>query len=142
MALSVGIDGFPQLVFVDNKDDRRLDLTLSGIDTAQDLFQFFVNLLTRGIVILYGRDDGTRTVHLDSLDEAQMAFLVRKFRNIGVVLSIDVEAFDDVDGSRPKKLGAVFEVDDSRRHDVSGYALKLSDVRRTITVQFKWGSAP
>jgi hypothetical protein len=129
-SLSCGIDLFPKLVFVDNKDDRRLDVTLNGVETAEDLFQFFVNLLTRGIVMLYGQ--GTQSVQIDNLDDDQLAFLVRKFRNLGVLLKIDVKE------QAPASLGAVFVVDKDKANDISGYTLKLTDVRRSILVNFSW----
>ncbi len=132
MSLSVSVEDLPRLIFVDNKNDCRLALTIGqGIDDSRELFQFLVDILTKGIVLLYG--SGGPSVQLDALTATEIKVLTRKLNNAGIALTVDVTPRD-----ARTKLGVSFEVSDPRlENDLSAYRLKLTDVTRTISVGFQ-----
>ena len=132
MHLTVSLDDLPRLIFIDNIDDHRLALTIGDIDNGKDLFQMLVGILTKGIVILYGR--GTQTVQLDSLGSEEVAFMTRKFANVGIRLSIDMISI----GSVPRKQNIVYDLIDAEYPNVlTSYRLRLSDASKDIVIGFE-----
>ena len=135
--LDVSLDDLPRLVFVDNSRDMKLALTMDNVENSRDLFQFLVNLLTRGIVLLYGR--GSQSVSLDTLGAVEIETLKRKLSNAGIELLIDIT------DSMSQQLGVVFLVDEDNSGDLGAYRMRITDSRNQIHVGFRItrrGAAP
>ena len=79
-------------MFLDNKFDTRISLNLPGGETGirnnHDLFIFLLDLLCKGIVLLYG--DADHRVPIDALTQEQLAYLTKKMANAGIVLTVDI----------------------------------------------------
>ena len=135
-------DLLPKLIFVDNKNDVKVSLNAESdaLRTTLDLFQFFVDLLIKGIILLYGENG---SVNLGDLSLDNLEFLTRKLRNAGISLrfeSQDHEDFDQGEGGQPQP-GVFFETVDGKdpndqRNKLEDYRLKLRDLKKTMTVSF------
>lgn len=128
MSINVSLEDLPRLVFSDNVHDKKLALKLNNISDSKDLFQFLVDLLTKGIILLYG--DGIPRVSLDRLGMVEISFLKRKLSNAGVDLMIDVKERD------PNiMLGVVFIFDDTNT-ELKSYKMRITDMFKHIYIGF------
>ena len=77
-------------IFIDNKQDNIVYMNLpygeSGIRDNHDLFVFFVDLLCKGLVMLYGNEDNK--VPIDTLTQQQLAYVTAKLKNAGIDLKV------------------------------------------------------
>ena len=83
-ALNVQLDlnSLAEFIFMKNAHDSRVYLQLDKLQTPKDLFCFFVHLLCKGFVLLFG--DGHR-YEMWNLSIEHFDMVKRKLRNIGVV---------------------------------------------------------
>lgn len=93
------LQGLVEYLFVGNKTDAKVYLNLpqgdDGIRNNHDLFMFFVDLLCKGMVFLYGNED--RKLSLDKLTPEQLEFIKKKLRNAGVELRVNIAPVDFLD---------------------------------------------
>jgi hypothetical protein len=134
----MSLNDFPKLVFVSNKDDAKIQFSLGdnhNLKTAHDLFFFFVDLLIKGIVLLFAQgDEGSRSVVIGDLSAENIELLKRKFANIGVVLTVEAVPNE----GDPPKARIMYELSDQAGGDVlENYRMKLVDVACTYFVRFK-----
>lgn len=75
-----------RFMFVENTKDQPVYLNVPQLSEAYDLFLFFVDLLCKGLVLLYG--EGGRLI-IDKVTQEQMAVVIKKLKNAGIELTID-----------------------------------------------------
>ena len=136
----MSMNEFPQMVFVQNKNDARIQFSLGdnhNLENASDIFFFFVDLLIKGIILLFG--GGERSVVIGNLTAEDIGLLKRKFANIGVTLSIDM--VPNLEAATDENRRITYELADP---DAAGepllesYRMKLVDVAFTYFVHFKF----
>ena len=127
MSLSVAVSDLPYLVFVDNVRDFKMDLTIELL-TARDLFEFLVDLLTKGIVLLFG--NSKNSVELNALGPDEMAIVHKKLGNAGIELIVDLS--DAV----PER-GVRFKMVDPDAAALASYRLVMNDANRSVAVGFR-----
>lgn len=95
------LDEFATVVFVHNKEDKHLALAADLTDT-KDCFCFCLDLLCKGLVILYGKEDTIqrkKTVDLDSLDSSQLEFIKGRMSLCGIKVHtrvVPLSVFDEL----------------------------------------------
>lgn len=81
--IDVDIDALADYVFVGNRNNKSFILNLPPcIETPKDLFFFLLDLLCKGLVLLYG--NGERGVDLRTLDQSRFQHAAQKLRCAGV----------------------------------------------------------
>lgn len=70
---------FVEYMFIDNNKDRLVELCLEGIENNKDLFLFFIDLFSRGLVMCYGNP-----LNFDDLDEIKFGYIQKKLANAGI----------------------------------------------------------
>lgn len=139
MNVQVGIDDFPKFMFLDNINDAKISIQLgdSNVKTAKDLFFFFVDLLIKGIVLLFG--GGEKSVLIDDLSHDDIKLLVKKFANIGLALNVDITPRTKSPGEVPApEKNIVYELCEGGTDDrLEAYRLRLLNAASTIRVSFR-----
>ncbi len=126
------IANLPQLLFIDNVRDLPIELAIGeGRCSVEDLFHVFLEVLTKGIVLLYGSEDNS--VELDSLGADRIATLKRKMMNAGIVLRVETRvALEGSDDQHPRVF---FELCGDER-SLPSYHLRFQRRRDTVSVSF------
>ena len=126
MSLTVAVADLPYLVFIDNVKNFKMDLTIELL-TARDLFEFLVDLLTKGIVILFGKEK--KSVELNALGAEEMEIVYKKLSNAGIELIVDI--------SPPAPdLGVHFRMLHPDTAALSSYRLVMNDANRSVSIGF------
>ncbi len=82
--VGVSLQDLANIIFVANKHDAAIELTLRQLEGPRDLFFFLLHLFCKGIVLVSGAAAGTGSVSLDDLPASTLATASRKMANIGV----------------------------------------------------------
>lgn len=84
----MAVDDLSRFMFKDNINDAIIELQLGGVENNKDLFCFLVDLLCKGLVIMFGEPGKTR-LELEKLTEEDFHVIQRKMALTG----IDVELY-------------------------------------------------
>lgn len=130
------IERLPSLLFVENRDDVKLALTFErGVDSARDMFLLLVDLMSKGIVLLFG--NGGSSVSLNTLSGEDVGLIARKFMNAGVRMAVETEPLSDAELAAGFKPHVGFEtvpgVDPGR---LEAYRMLIVESGRRIAVAF------
>jgi hypothetical protein len=95
--MNIEVDDLAKLMFLDNTQDARLELSLGGIEHNKDLFYFCLDLFCKGLVFLFGSNN---RVELDKLNEEQFGIVRKKMGNAGI--DVQLRLYEDIpdDGDR------------------------------------------
>lgn len=86
------MSGLVEYVFRNEKNTKiylNLPFGEEGIRNDHDLFLFFVDLLCKGLVLLYG--NGGQRVLIDNLSFENIDYVKSKLKNAGVILNIQTK---------------------------------------------------
>lgn len=86
------MSGLVEYVFRNEKNTKiylNLPFGEDGIRNDHDLFLFFVDLLCKGLVLLYG--NGGQRVLIDNLSFENIDYVKSKLKNAGVILNIQTK---------------------------------------------------
>ena len=86
--LDMSVNDLAEFVFIKNVNDSRLNLSLEGIEDTYDLFCFCVDLLCKGLVLLYGNNG---RVEIDDMSADNLTHISKKMKNAGILLSLSIE---------------------------------------------------
>ena len=76
------VDDFAKFVFLHNESNKHISLSLSGIDTTKDLFCFCLDMLCKGIVLLFGGED--KRVAVQDLSFENFESVCDKMKCLGI----------------------------------------------------------
>ena len=91
--IELEVEDLINVVFVKNVDNVRIDIALQGIEHQYDLFCFCSDLLTKGLVKLYGADNA---LNLDEISHDQFTFVQKKMACAGI--QVDITSHDHING--------------------------------------------
>lgn len=84
---SIDVQDLANFIFVANKNNSNIVIELSSITNNKDLFFFLFDLLCKGIVLVYGKDQANK-VCLNHLTIDQFEYIKKKFKNAHIQLHI------------------------------------------------------
>lgn len=84
----MNIDDFAKFVFIENKDKKYVQFDIDGLETAKDLFLFFVDLTTKGFILLYGENN---SVEIDKLNLEKFNVIKQCLELVGIHIILSVE---------------------------------------------------
>jgi len=82
------IGDFAYFMFKENINNAIIELSLEGIENNKDLFFFFVDLLCKGLVLLYGKDN---RIELNLLTLDDFKIIKNKMILAGIQVNLNVE---------------------------------------------------
>jgi hypothetical protein len=85
----MNIDEFAEFIFLKNKDNVKVQFDVDGLDTPKDLFLFFIDLTTKGMIYLYGKNDFS--VDLISITEEHFENIKKCLELVGIYVYLDIE---------------------------------------------------
>jgi hypothetical protein len=83
----VDVDELANFIFMSNSSDVPVDLKMSGLTDARDLFCFCLDLLCKGLILLFGENN---RLAIASLSEENFDLVKRKLANVGIMCTLDV----------------------------------------------------
>lgn len=84
----MNIDDFAKFVFIENKDKKYVQFDIDGLETAKDLFLFFVDLTTKGFILLYGENN---SVEIDKLNLEKFNVIKQCLELVGIHIILSIE---------------------------------------------------
>lgn len=79
--VSMGINDFADFVFTKNYENKHIELNIGGLDDTKDLFCFCLDLMCKGLVLLFGKDN---RVFVHELSADQFQIMREKLRCVGI----------------------------------------------------------
>jgi hypothetical protein len=79
----MNVNYFAKFIFIENVENKKFTFSSSEFKNSKDLFFFMLDLLFKGLVLLYGNKDETdnkERVYLNDLSLEQIDFIKDKFR--------------------------------------------------------------
>ena len=86
------IDDLADFMFLKNKNDAIIDLSLGGIENNKDMFFFCLDLFCKGLVTLYGVDG---KVDVEELKMEAFQVVYHKMSLAGINVKLDIQNIDD-----------------------------------------------
>jgi hypothetical protein len=90
--VSLEIDDLAEFVFCRNVDNKPIELSLGGIASPKDLFCFAVDMLCKGLVLMFGT--GGRVV-VEELSFDQISLVQKRMKALGIQIDLVVEPPDE-----------------------------------------------
>lgn len=85
--IDMHINNLAEFMFITNKDDKVLSLSLNGVEDTKDMFYFLLDLFCKGLVLMFG--DG-RGVNISELSMEDFAAIKKKMSNAGVLVNLSI----------------------------------------------------
>ena len=127
------VDDFAKFVFLRNVNDAVIELSLGGVESNKDLFCFLVDLLCKGLVLVFGSNN---RVELESMNLCDFELIERKLACAGIKVHLTVleNSDGDIAGINMHELNDI--PDDSPLPD---FTLKLTSSTYIYHIRFTLG---
>lgn len=90
--MDMSLNDLAEFLFLHNSADRLVGISLNGIDTSRDLFCFCLDILCKGLVLLFGNDN---KVVLQDLSYDDFCKVNEKMKCIGIKCHLETFQVDD-----------------------------------------------
>lgn len=129
MSVEMEIDDFAEFMFCRNINNAILDLSLGGVENNKDLFCFFVDLLCKGLVLLFGKEN---RVEIENLTMEDFKIVQEKMGCAGIDVHLQVkENIGDIPGIN------MYEVTNmSDDAPLETFSLKLTSINLIYNIYF------
>lgn len=130
------LQGLVEFLFLNNKNNTKVYLNLpsgeDGIRNNHDLFVFLVDLLCKGIVLLYGDDQ--KRVPIETMTEEQTEYIISKLKNAGILMTVNVQQIETADNMTISMKPAIYKGETDELED---YRLRLISKNIEYTIKFE-----
>jgi len=82
------MEEFAEYMFLNNKNNRQIALSLEGIENNKDFFLFFIDLFSKGLVLCYGTN---KSIDFDTLDQEKFDHIKKCMSAAGILISLKIE---------------------------------------------------
>jgi hypothetical protein len=82
------IDDLAEFMFMKNINDAIIEMSLGGVENTKDLFCFFVDLMCKGLVLLFGKEN---RIELDQLSMDDFKLVQHKMSLAGIAVNLNIE---------------------------------------------------
>lgn len=86
------LDNFARFIFCEN-DGHTIDFSISGLKTSRDLFKLCLDLLCKGLFLLYGGEK--ETLCLDDISMEDFAVVQEKMKRVGIRCILESYALEE-----------------------------------------------
>lgn len=126
-----------EFMFLHNKNNTKVLLNLpygeDAIRNNHDLFVFLLDMLCKGLVLLYGDQD--RKVPIESLTQEQLAHVTQKLKNAGIILKVDIIPIEMVDGATIMSMKP--SIYKGATEELKDYKMRLISKSVEYTIRFE-----
>jgi hypothetical protein len=127
----MNINDFAEFVFIKNVNDALVELSLGGVENNLDLFCFFVDLVCKGLVLLFGKGN---KVEIDSVSMEDFKKVQHKMHLLGVDVILDVKPNEN---NTPVSMNVKDFESFPPNDDLESYRFKLNTLTLLYEVRFK-----
>lgn len=125
------VDDLAKFMFKDNINNTIIELSLGGVENNKDLFCFFVDLLCKGLVILYGKDS---RVEIDELNMNDFTIVKNKMRLAGIDVLLDAQPNIDRKASGINILDIIETTNDNA--NLEDFSFKVTCTQMIYRIKF------
>jgi hypothetical protein len=125
------INDFAEFVFIKNVNDALVELSLGGVENNLDLFCFFVDLVCKGLVLLFGKGN---KVEIDSVSMEDFKKVQHKMHLLGIDVILDVKPNEN---NTPVSMNVKDFESFPPNDDLESYRFKLNTLTLLYEVRFK-----
>lgn len=86
-SIEIEVDQLAHFMFIENKTDAIVELSLGGIEDNKDFFYFCHDLFCKGLVLLYGNDN---RLIINDVTMEQFLNVKAKMANAGIHVKLDI----------------------------------------------------
>lgn len=83
------VDDMIPIIFL-NKTRKGINMCLKGIEDSYDMFCFCLDLFTKGLILLYSKNNEKLNLHTLTLDQLKYAISQLKKANIKVIVDTEI----------------------------------------------------
>ena len=130
--VDVSINDLTGFLFLRNKDNATVELSLEGIENNKDMFMFCIDLFCKGIVLLYG--EGSNYIELDKLTMENFDVIRKKMNNAGIEVLLEIDQ-DQKHSTSSINFDHIMQQPDN--WDIERYYLELRTPEITYNIRFK-----
>jgi hypothetical protein len=138
-SIEIEVEELARYIFLLNKNDSIIELSLGGIEDNKDLFYFCLDIFCKGLVLLFGVDN---RIIINDLSLEQFNVMKQKMLNAGVLVTLDIIAApepkdnDDFQGNCPRDLptSALYPRVNIKHIELLPNDLKLTDYKFEINL--------
>ena len=125
------VEQLVDIVFLKNVNNNRIDLALQGIEHQFDLFCFCTDMLTKGLVKMYGTNNA---LNLDSITHDQFEVAKKRMACAGVKVMIDAHPHNE-----NNSFGVFFPKQhlDDPFDDLTKYAILIHSANADMKISFE-----
>jgi hypothetical protein len=87
MQVNMNLNDLADFVFKKNDTNIQVDLSINGIDNTRDLFCFCLDILCKGLILLFGKDN---RVAIDEVSQEEFKMVQDKMRCVGIQCNLEV----------------------------------------------------
>ena len=91
--MRLNVDDFARYIFLEHPSNVSIDISMAdcNVNTSKDIFYFCMDLLLKGIVIMFGKDN---KVNVDEISREQFDVVNRRLSLIGIRCTLAAEALE------------------------------------------------
>jgi len=120
------IDLFVDLILLQNQNNNMIDVTFDFLTSAFDMFNFFIHLLIKSLILLSGQD----SIDVDNISLKIVDTIKERFRYTGINILIQISEKIPVIGPR------VFIQQKGGDNKLENFSLKINSASNTYTISF------
>lgn len=128
--INLEVNDLANFLFIQNKNDAVIELNLGGIKNTFDLFCFLLNILCKGIVLMFSPD--TMKFDIDSITSEQFAVATTKLANAGILCDVDVSS-----NSTNKTASVNFDSIDDNKTELKDHAAVITTADKILKITFR-----
>ena len=129
--LDLKVDDLANFIFVQNVNNAIVHVELDGLKDSYDLFCFCIDLLCKGIVILFSGDN--HKINIDSVTLDQFGIIKQKLACLGIQANLDVTP----NTNDFKPCVTIVQRIDKERNTLDEYNLKITSPIHIFIISFK-----
>lgn len=127
----VSVDDLAEFIFIANKNNNKLEIDFSSLGNGKELFLFLIDLMCKGLVLLYG--SGNR-LELDMVSQEQFHIIASKFKPAGITVALTTTSNDQSMASNIELLPDFNTM--STEFPIDKMRLKITSAQAVYIIQF------
>ena len=86
LLVDMGINDLADFIFNKNEDNKTIELSINGIENTRDLFCFCLDIMCKGLVLLFGTDN---KIAIDDLSLEDFEIVKTKMKCVGIKCQLE-----------------------------------------------------
>lgn len=129
--VDIEVDDLATFIFIKNKNNAIIELSLGGVENNKDLFYFLIDLLCKGLILLFGNNNRVDLEYI-SLDNFKIMQAKIELAGIETVLDIKMNTNNIIPGVNIRDIELMN--DNSKLED---FIFKVIDKNLIYHINFK-----